>query len=484
MLLIGILGDVGAGKTSLLLSLAEWWRAQGKEPEGFVAIAGERSERTRGAASYELLMVKDRRRLPYARRDNSSHPPYRFDDATVAALGRWADGLAAHTSPSLVILDEFGPREAAGEGHLSLWARVLQANAEIVVVAVRKGLEREMENRIGGKFEVLVEAGGDDAWESLRQACLEHSDWMRVGLYGGGAGGFEASVGSILHGTQIPLRGLFLSSMQSVIMTYAADGMGQRMRVVWVAVIAAALKALSPAGNRVRPMLAITVQGVMYALAVTLLGWNMISVAAGGFLVGAWSALQGVALQYLFVGNELLRAYDTIIQWMASKLNLHAIGFLQLVVGWTILCGAVSSTLTLMAWKRRRHMPGRLSDLVFRKQARIALDRGPVSVTGALRRGLKDVTRPLFWLPVLIVIGVMFASGSSLDDMVWIVFRAAVVGFVLFSIVRSFDLHRIIAWLRLHGHWGPALALQNAMERLNPTNTPSSDSKERSSSIP
>ena len=484
MLLIGIVGEIGAGKTSLLLKLADWWRSQGKAPEGFVAIAGERLPGTRGAARYDLLMLKDSVRYPYALRDESARLPYKFDEATSSALIRWADGLAAGVPPSLVIIDEFGPREAAGGGHASLWSRIIKAKPEIVAVAVRKGLEENIEARLGSKFEVLINVDSDDAWESVRQACVEHSDWMRVGLYGGGAGGFEASVGAILHGGQIPLRGLFMSSMQSVIMTYAADGMGKRRRVVWVAVIAASLKALSPAGNRVRPMLAITVQGFLYSLAVTMLGWNFVGVAVGGFLIGAWSAVQGVALQYLFVGNELLRAYDTIIQWLVEKLNLHAVAFLQVVAGWTLLCGLVSAALTLLAWKHRRQMPGRLRDLVFRKPKGVVVEWRPVSIAGALRRGLRDIARPLFWLPVLIVIGVMLASGSSFESIVWIVVRAAVVGFVLFSLVRSFDLRRFIAWLQGRGHWGPALALQRAMDRMHSPDGDPIDPKRSSSSNP
>ena len=467
MFLIGIHGGVGAGKSSLLQRLAEWWRTQGKVPEGFVAIAEGRQAGARGADRYDLLMLNRGAKIPYAVREPSQNPPYRFSPEATDSLERWADSLAAGPSPSLVVIDEFGPREAAGEGHVHLWDRVLQAKPEIVVAAVREGLEEQIESRIGSTFEVMIEAGTPEAWESLRQACVEHSDWMRVGLFGGGAGGFEASVGAVLHGSQIPLRGLFLSSMQSVILTYAGDGMGRRRRLLWVALIAASLKALSPAGNRVRPMLAITLQGVQYVLAIVLLGWNVLGVAVAGFLVGAWSAIQGIALQYVFVGDELLRAYDSIVRWLAEKLALQSVGLFQLMAGWTLFCGAVSATFTLLAWKHRRRMPGRLRDLMFRKPVGVVVDWRPVNIAGAVRRGLQDIARPLFWLPVVIVIGVMMASGSPWASMLWVVFRAAAVGFVLFSVVRSFDLHRFIAWLQHRGHWGPALAFRRALDRMS-----------------
>jgi nucleoside-triphosphatase THEP1 len=479
MLLIGILGPVGSGKTALLRNLADWWRGQGKEADGFVAIAGERAPGRGGAGRYEIEMLKTSRRYPYAVRDESLQPPYRFDDETSTVLGHWADALGGGDPSSLVLLDEFGPVEAAGGGHISLWTRICSSKPEVVVVALRKGLESAIQSQLVYKFDLMIDADSSDAWDTLRQACVAHSDWTRVGLFGGGAGGFEASVGAILHGGQIPLRGLFMSSMQSVIMTYCAYGLGHRRRVVWVSLIAASLKALSPAGNRVRPMMAITLQGILYVLATTLLGWNIVGVALGGFLVGAWSAIQGVVLQYLFVGNELLRAYDSILQWIAVQLGMRALGFLALVAGWIVLCGLVSGGLTLLAWNRRQHMPERLRDMIFKRAKGITVEGKPASIWGAMRRGLRDIARPLFWLPVAIVVGVMLATGSPIESALWVVIRAAGVGFVLFSVVRAFDMHRFIKWLQNRGHWGPALAYQRAIDRLRASDPPSPDSQRK-----
>jgi hypothetical protein len=255
-------------------------------------------------------------------------------------------------------------------------------------------------------------------------------------------------------------------------MTYAASGLRERRRVVWVPLISASLKALSPAGNRLRPMLAIAMQGFLYGAAVTLFGWNILGVALGGFLIGAWSAIQGVALQFLFVGSDLIRAYDSIITWVAKLLNVHTPGLMVLVAGWSVACGAVSCLLTLIAWKRRAHMPGRLRDAVFRKRKGIALEGKPAGGTEAMKRGLRDLSRPLFWLPVLIVVVFTLASGSPLDSALWVVVRAAGIGFVLFSLIRVFDMHRFIGWLQSRGHWGPALAYRHALERIRSEEAP------------
>jgi hypothetical protein len=482
LLLIGILGKVGSGKTSLLCRLADWWRVQGRSLDGFVARAGERPEEGRGAERYDLELLRDSRRLPYAVRDPALQPPYRFDPEAARELDLWADGLGSGDPPSLVIIDELGPVEAAGGGHMALWSRIVLSNPGVIAVAVRAGEEGALKERLGTGFDMLIDAASPEAWETLRRACDEHPDWIRVGLYGGGAGGFESSVGALLHGIQAPMTGLFMSSMQSVIMTYAASGLRHRRRVVWVPFISASLKALSPAGNRLRPMLAIAMQGLLYGGAVTVLGWNVLGVALGGFLVGAWSAIQGVALQFLFVGSDLIRAYDSIITWGAKLLNVRTPGLLVLIAGWSVACGAVSCLLTLIAWKRRQHMPGRLRDAVFRKRKGIALGGKPASRTEAMKRGLRDLLRPLFWLPVLIVVAFTLASGSPLESALWVVVRAAGIGFVLFSLVRVFDMHRFIAWLQARGHWGPALAYRHALDTVRPKDdAPRSPGKDSSS---
>jgi hypothetical protein len=277
----------------------------------------------------------------------------------------------------------------------------------------------------------------------------------------------EVSFGSILHGAQVPLRGLFLSTLQSVMLTFAGEGLGKRWRVVWVPFIAASLKALSPAGNRLRPMLAITVQGILYGGAVSLLGWNPAGVAAGGWLVGAWSALQGIALQYLFVGSDLLAAYDSVIRWGAGLVGMDGPGFLPLLGGWMAFCGTIGAASTLGVWRRRKNLPANIRRLLETGAGTIRLHPVRPTWRGALRAGGKDLLRPLFWLPVGVVILILFATGSPWESGLWIAVRSASVAFVLFSLARSFNPRTLISRLRARGMWGPALALEKAVEKVS-----------------
>ena len=48
-----------------------------------------------------------------------------------------------------MVLDEFSRFEARGEGLMPLWPAIVAARPQIVVVAVRSGLEAAIEERIG-----------------------------------------------------------------------------------------------------------------------------------------------------------------------------------------------------------------------------------------------------------------------------------------------------------------------------------------------
>lgn len=463
MLLIAVTGPVGSGKTTLLATLAAWSRAQGLAPDGFLARAVRRVNPLLGAAGYELEWVADGRVMPFAERSGPGRPAYVFCADTLNAARVWATGLRDEAPRPLVVLDEFGLLEARGEGHLALWPDLAAAEPEVVVISVRTDVLDAVKQRLGRPFDLVIDAGDPDAWEKLRSACREHRDWMRVGGYGAGAGGLEMSLGSALHGMKIPLRGLLMSSLQSSVMTLAGSGLGRRGRVVWVPLIAAGLKALSPAGSRLRPMLAISMQGLLYGGAVTVLGWNALGVGLGGWLVGAWAASQGIVLQWLLVGEHLLRAYDALTGWVARHWHVGAPALGAVIAGWIVLWGAVASAATLVTW-RRRSLPRRFQELMSRRLEGLRdPDAPPPTRRQAVLSGLRDLSRPAFWLPLLVIAAVVLAAGASWSDAAWMGVRAVTLGFLIFTAARSFEPRRLAAWLRRRGHWGPAVALEKAL---------------------
>jgi nucleoside-triphosphatase THEP1 len=463
MVLVAVTGSVGSGKTTTLSMLAQWATESGKSVDGFVAIPHDRAESGQGAREYFVRQLQSGTQLPFARRDESLTPPYQINQQTVVTLSAWSETLSHRQPLSLLIMDEFGPLEAKGEGHMAYWSSIQKAMPEVVVLAVREKLIREIEERIGYPFDVVVDVTSPSALEELQSLVLHHSDWVRVGQFGAAAGGFEATVGSALHQAKIPMSGLFMSTVQSLVMMYAGDRLTNKGRVMWVPVISAGLKALAPYGGRLRPMLAITVQGILFSVATTVFGWNVLGIIVGGWFVGAWAALQGLVLQYVIIGDNLFPALDIMIRWTSEYLHLQLPGIVSLIVVWTVGCGTISSVATLFAWLRRHRLPDRLNKMLTRGSRGIVREVGTPTFKAAVRRGLRDLTRPLFWAPVLVVAVIVVVSGSTWEQAMWMVLRAVTVGWVLFSVARLFDPRKLVAWLRRKGHWGPAMALSRAL---------------------
>ena len=144
MLLVGVTGPIGSGKTSLLVQLTTWFQQQHKSVEGFLALGENRPELHRGADFYRLQMIASGREFVYATRDDSKTIPYSFDVETEQQLQEWAKQIAVHGAPSLIILDEFGPREAAGKGHAQLWDSIKSSNPLITVIAMRNGMVKDI----------------------------------------------------------------------------------------------------------------------------------------------------------------------------------------------------------------------------------------------------------------------------------------------------------------------------------------------------
>lgn len=456
-LLIAVTGGPGAGKTSALAKLASSITAGGQRVEGVLALAGRREAPDQAADEYWLRLIGTDQELSWAVRDESSNPPYTFEPETERKLRNWAQQLP-HRTP-LLLLDEFGKLELSGRGLMSVWPQLVAAQPRIVVIAVRDELVPRIEGLLGHKFDLHIAASSPDALTRLQRAAKDYGEWTRIGLLGGASGGIEMSAGSLLHAAHIPGTGLILSTLQGAMMTFAGFGLAQPGRVIWVPFISAGLKALSPAGSRVRPMIAICAQGLLYGGAVQVLGWNAVGIATGGALIGAWSVLQGFLLQYLFLGGELTRAYDTVVLMLANNWGVTAPGLPWLVGAWAIFCAALAGGVSFAAW-RLRAPPAALQRIIEREKSgeSIALQR--------TKRGrLREFAHWQFWLPLLVVSVVLLASGRTWESVAWLTLRFVAVGFLLMTLVSLVRPARWAEQLRQLGWWGPALAMSGAVSR-------------------
>lgn len=449
MLLVAVTGPVGSGKTTLLAQLA----ARTPNADGFLQQGGPRQEERVGADTYALHLIRADETLPFLLRKEEGG--YSAFESTVDRLHEWAASIEA----DVILLDEFGRWEAEGKGHMAIWPLVAASNASIVVMSVRESALEAMPAQLGKAFDVVVRSDDPDAEAKLLAVLDQLRDWERVGIYGAGAGGIEATVGSALHTVKFPVTGLVMASTQVIVMSIAAEKLQRRERVVWVSTISAGLKALSPSGSRLGPMLAITVQGILATAMYRVFGWNRLGAFFAGGIACSWAGLQGLLIQYLLLGNNLQRAFDAVTRWVQRTFDVPTPGLIACVIAVACTYAIAGGTVTAWAWGRRNRFAAQLSERITRRPEVLdRIQRKP------FWKAALDLLRPSFLLPTVIVCAILFAAGSTTEDVGWILLRAFGVGLALLGAVRWLDPKGFVRWLRRRGKWGPAYAFSRLFE--------------------
>jgi hypothetical protein len=120
----------------------------------------------------------------------------------------------------------------------------------------------------------------------------------------------EIGLGSLLHNFKIPFSGHFLSLNQVFILSRATIESKNRSAGAEISGVVAILKTLSPMGKKLTPMLAISMQGVLFSLGTLVFGVNFIGVIVGAILSSLWAFIQPLLLLYLFYGTEAVNIFE------------------------------------------------------------------------------------------------------------------------------------------------------------------------------
>ncbi len=318
-----------------------------------------------------------------------------------------------------------------------------------------------VERQADAEGDTSIDVSSHHAAQSLVDVLAAHRDFERVGLFGAIAGGLEVSAGAVVHGANVPFGGLGMATAQAALLTRAAEPMSDRGRVVWIALLSAAIKSLSPAGQRIRPMIAIAMQGWLYSRALRLLGWNLAAVAFGGFLMGAWACSQGVLLQWLLVGDALIVALKVLANEAAGFIGVNAPPLALLLIVWVAAHGLIVAVGTAMAWRRRFDAPPERI-VAFG----LMVPSGDRRWWQTLVHAFRELLRPTFWLPLVLILGALAWAGQPQQSLVFVALRAMTIALILMVLVQRLNLSALPERLQKLGYWGPALAWRQALVRL------------------
>ncbi len=279
-----------------------------------------------------------------------------------------------------------------------------------------------------------------------------------VGTYAGLLALAEVGLGSALHAARIPLRGQFLSLNQIFILMKASlDGKKEASPAV-ISNIAAVLKSLSPAGNKLTPMLAIAMQGWLFSLGTLLFGHTFLGRLVGGILASFWAFAQPILLYGVIFGAGTLtvsfKEFARIFPFSGGAL-LYCI---------CALAAAKALMVAAMAF-----LPFSWFDRWVSKISRWAAPKNRSIASSPIKGALRQMGKPLFLGSVVLTASLLYFAEKSSASLIWHLLRPLAIGFILFYSMRVFPIEKMIGRMKSSSAFGQALTI--ALNRLNGTHS-------------
>jgi hypothetical protein len=227
----------------------------------------------------------------------------------------------------------------------------------------------------------------------------------------------EIALGSIVHGLHLPFGGHLLSLNEGVILSWTLRTCGSRAEgiraVCGVANSAAILKALSPMGNRLAPMLAISIQGLLYALGVAVFGVSLAGSVVGLMLLSLWGFIQPLVVAALLYGKPFFQGILKVWSEIA-----HALG-LPTEILWPVLAGVMGLKLVLavasavIVWRSAPEAEAAYIARLEKLATQTLRPKSEAKPQSPIRAAFRDLLSPPFLLGAALSLGFFISSGAE-----------------------------------------------------------------------
>lgn len=260
----------------------------------------------------------------------------------------------------------------------------------------------------------------------------------------------EIAVGSVVHGLKLPLAGHALSLNQGFFLTHALRLSNGRLdaaqQSIEISSVSSVLKSLSPAGNKIGPMLSIATQGLLYAIGILVLGRRLLGQMLALALLSLWAFIQPLITLFIIHGSQLEKVLS--FYWKRISEDLPQIS--ESIV--FILCFFVLIKM-LLALSIPVIIKYLGTDKISALENKILLENKFIRMKpraqnqSPLKGTLKDMTQPLFLFSMALVVSYFFLTESSYVRIFWFCLRPIAIAFVIFYLVRSPRFIQILAHL-------------------------------------
>jgi hypothetical protein len=224
----------------------------------------------------------------------------------------------------------------------------------------------------------------------------------------------EIIFGSVGHGFKIPLAGQLLSLYQlNVLVNSLNKDFLPRSSSVEISGIVAVLKSLSPAGQKLGPMVSILSQGILFWLGTLLGGINLFGQLLGATLLSFWSFIQPLLTFTLIYGIDLFR----MLEFYRSKTEQeypYAQKYLIIFIMSLILLKAIGAwVIVILSFFKKSEFK-----IETRKLEKFIILPKAEPQASVWKRAFKDIFNPLFLISFILMVIFMWQIESSLSQVI------------------------------------------------------------------
>lgn len=148
--------------------------------------------------------------------------------------------------------------------------------------------------------------------------------WSYAATFGALWGAVEITVGAFLHAVKVPFSSVVLGATGAALLICLRALLPVRGVVLTAGLMCAGIKLLSPAGNVLGPMIAITVEAGIVELVLRPFGVTRASAATAGALVCLYCVVQKLVHQLIFMGMPIIDLYIGIAKQAEKMMGLPA----------------------------------------------------------------------------------------------------------------------------------------------------------------
>lgn len=245
----------------------------------------------------------------------------------------------------------------------------------------------------------------------------------------------EIGLGALLHGFHIPFAGHALSMNQGLILASLSErslGRAEAAKsAIEVSSVAAVLKSLAPLGNTFGPMLSLTMQGLLYAFGVLVLGKNILGQILGLVFLCTWAFVQPIITYGLVFGPRLLKDGQVLFESLCRRFGFSENSWIYFFLFLFLVKITLTIALRLGLISFRYRNLNQLGSQTLLKKSQASQ---PNSVLVSVFR---EMTKPLFLFSMgLTFVFALFAKANP-TTLAFIFLRPLAVGFILFLLLRT-----------------------------------------------